>query len=136
MKYNLDRLESQQMKCEGVGPGDDDVDRRKLGLKYLKSSSKPHLNLIVNLSRWCCRKSPKILSHDHGHEVEIVFVFCLFFFPKTKVLLSFGLDNVFGQFCAAIYKMNLLSCEFSDGEYNKDIDQFITQIKTYCRSIR
>lgn len=83
------------MKCEGVAPGDDDVDRRKLGLKYLKSSSKPHLNLIVNLSRWCYRKSPKILSHDHGHEGEIVFVFC--FFPKTKVLLSFGLDNVFGD---------------------------------------
>ena len=82
------------MKCESVGQGDDAEDRRKLGLKYLKSSSKPHLKLIVNLSRWCYRKSPKILSHDHGHEVEIVFAF---FFPKTKVLLSFGLDNVFGD---------------------------------------
>ena len=75
------------MKCEGVAPGDDDVDRRKLGLKYLKSSSKPHLNLIVNLSRWCYRKSPKILSHDHGHEVEIVFAF--FFFSENESLTFF-----------------------------------------------
>ena len=115
------------MKCESVGQGDDAEDRRKLGLKYLKSSSKPHLNLIVNLSRW--RKSQKILSHDHGHEVEIVFILCFFFFRKRKSYSLLGwticLDNVFGQFCAAIYKLNLLSCEFSDGEYNKDIDQFI-----------
>ena len=70
------------MKCEGVGQGDDAEDRRKLGIKYLKSSSKPLLNLIVNLSRWCYRKSPKILSHDHGHEVEIAFV--LFFFVRKR----------------------------------------------------
>lgn len=76
------------MKCEGVGQGDDAEDRRKLGLKYLKSSSKPHLNLIVNLSRWCYRKSPKILSHDHGHEVEIAFGF--FFFRKGKSYFLLG----------------------------------------------
>ena len=74
------------MKCEGVGQGDDAEDRRKLGLKYLKSSSKPHLNLIVNLSRWCYRKSPKILSHDHGHELEIAFVF---FFSENESLTFF-----------------------------------------------
>ena len=53
------------MKCEGVGPGDDAVDRRKLGLKYLKSSSKPHLNLrtvptIVIAHTFCASPDTRI----------------------------------------------------------------------------
>ena len=94
------------MKCEAVGPGDDAVDRRKLGLKYLKSSSKPHLNLIVNLSRWCYRKSPKILSHDHGQEVEIFFVFL--FFSENESLTFFWA----GQ-CVWTILRSILQVEFT-----------------------